>query len=175
MKKAIRILAILSIVFEFLYMFFGRLLAPVYLLGSKRYREIFFMGSMGQRAIPIYYALTVFSFLVQIIMLVYCVLTIIRAGSNKKDFGVEISGLVILAGVLPILSLIRGLITTPLLTRLLGGSMALSGNSIINSVAGYAGPLHSIALGLLLIALSLCIGYKAYGVEEDSIAEEYPE
>ena len=175
MTKAIRIFAILAIVFEALYLLIGKLAGPYisYLLYAPGGRTL----SMNEGAVAMYYLeALVEGALLMLVFLSIAILMIAVSNSKNEKIGLEIASYVVLEAVLPLLTFGTGMIFKLIESRTMGADLYGS-VAILNSGAAYLGFIGSLASFSLLVSITMSLCRKKFvlpleyelgiGVQED--------
>lgn len=153
MSKTVKITAILGIVLYLGYIGLGKFIIPI-VAGLLSRQSIFIKGP----SVAMYLGVQMIGIVPFIVFLVYSILAIVASGSESSNIGVEVSGLILLDVIHPILAGVLSLILTLLLYRGVGMIMprpndGYAGYSILANFSGYLSPMGVIARFLLTIAL----------------------
>ena len=172
MSKTIRILSVVAIALDFIYILVGRIIVPAVAFVRQIYS--FYLGldywSKCMPAVYVYIGASVLSGLGILFMWIYAIVMIVKAGTDSDRIGFEISGYVLMLGVAPLISGIVGLLTAFVGVGLFLNNAFTSGiYSVMNSAAASLGMLHSVAFSLVIIALTLSLARKKY---ENGVVEE---
>ena len=168
MSKAIKITAIISFVFQILYILVGRIIIPVISGIITSNRTLSYTSEpvkMLLIAFGFYFGMLIIGFIVPILYLVFMIGMIAASKTAKTGIAVEVLGIVVLSFVLPILSTLFSIIALPVMTRMLlnWGSMdAYSIYSTMNTSGGVLGILSTVSLVLMIISFSFSICRKKW-------------
>ena len=161
MSRAIRITAIVALVLEAAYVIIGRFAGPLLVyfsgfLGSS------YIGSGMSAGLSLYIVEIFVTSMVRLVFfLVFCILLISTSKTRNEKTGLEITGLVIIGGVFPLLSLIINIIVTYVIGR--SYSVSFYGiRSSLNAVSSMFGVVSSAATIMFVVSSTISICRKKF-------------
>ncbi|MCR5848342.1 MAG: hypothetical protein K6G75_09525 [Lachnospiraceae bacterium] len=169
MSKVIKVTAILSIVFEVLYVLIGKIILPIAgLLFNSYYR---YQIEETVKGAAIYYGLTLFGAIFFIIMLLYAIVMIAASKSRSENIAPEISGFIVTGALMPIVSVFGRTAINTVVFRIVQAVSSVEAFTIMNQYGSFLSVIHTIALCLLFISLSFSICRKKYASNEEFYEE----
>lgn len=153
MSKTIRITAILGLLMYIGYIFFGKIIIPA-AIAMFSGRNYFLNGS----AVGMYVGVQFIGFIPAVVFIVYSILALVAANSDRTGIGMEISGLALTAVIHPILAGIVAIFLNIFLYRgtgvlLVKPNLAYTGYTLLNTYSSYLNTFGVIARFLLVISL----------------------
>ena len=168
MSKAIKITAIISFVFQMLYILVGRLISPV-ITGIVYSNTTLSYTSepvkMLLLAFGLYFGMFLIGFIVPILYLVFMIAQIAASKTESTGIGVEILGIAVLSVVLPVFSTVFSLVAVPVVIRLFLNWASMEAYSIYNTMnasGGFLSALSTVALVLMIISFAFSICRKKW-------------
>lgn len=172
MSKTIRILSVVALALDFIYLLVGRIIVPAVVYARQIYSIYLSLDNWTKcmPAVYMYIGASVLSGLGILFMWIYAIVMIVKAGTDSDKIGFEISGYVLMLVVAPLISGIVGLLTAFVGVGLFLNNAFTAGiYSVMNSAAASLGMIHSVAFSLVIIALTLSLARKKY---ENGVVEE---
>lgn len=172
MSKTIRILSVVALALDLIYILVGRIIVPA-VAYVRQINSIYLSLDNWTKCMPavyMYIVVSVLSGLGILFMWIYAIVMIVKAGTDSDKIGFEISGYVLMLVVAPLISGIVGFLTAFVGVNLFLNDAFTAGTySVMNSASASLGMIHSVAFSLVIIALTLSLARKKY---ENGIVEE---
>ena len=172
MGRTIKITAIIAFAMEVLYVIAGRLIIPlitgiIYSNRSLSYSNEpvkTLLVSMGM-----YFAVVIIGLIVPLLYLVFMIYLIASTKSQKTGIAIEILGIVLMGGVIPLIKVILSIVATPFIARLLSNWGSMDSYAIyatMNSSGAYVSILTTIGFVLLIMSFAFSISRKKWASDD---------
>ena len=172
MGRTIKITAIIAFALEVLYVIVGRFIIPLItgIIYSNRILSYSnepvktLLVSMG-----LYFGIVIIGLIIPLLYLVFMIYLIASTKSQKTGIAIEILGIVLMGGVIPLVKVILSLVFTPTISRLLSNWGSMDSYAIyatMNSSGAYVSILTTIGFVLLIMSFAFSISRKKWASDD---------